>query len=385
MTQAFSAPSTVSSVSVPADGTAATHGKDISAQHQAPEASLSPFVARHLGPTAAEQAAMLAALGYDSLDELMAATVPATIRLQHNLDLPKGLDEAAALAKLKTLASQNQVWRSYLGLGYANTLTPGVIQRNVLENPGWYTQYTPYQPEISQGRLEALLNYQTLITDLTGMEIANASLLDEGTAAAEAMTLAFNARKKKDATTFWVSEACHPQTIDVVRTRAIPLGIEVVVGDHRSFDFSTPVFGVLLQYPATDGAIYDYEAFIAQAHAANALATVAADLISLTLLRPLGNLVRISWWATANGSVCPWAMVAPTPPSLRPATPLPVSCPVVWWAFLKIATVPPPCASRCKPESNTSAAMPPPATSAPPKCCWRSWPACMRSTTGRRA
>jgi len=285
MTQAFSAPITISSLSASANGDKASNGHAI--PDQTP--SLSPFVARHLGPTAAEQAAMLAELGYGSLEDLIAATVPAAIRLRQDLDLPKGLDEAAALAKLKTLASQNQVWRSYLGLGYANTLTPGVIQRNVLENPGWYTQYTPYQPEISQGRLEALLNYQTLITDLTGMEIANASLLDEGTAAAEAMTLAFNARKKKDATTFWVSEACHPQTIDVVRTRAIPLGIDVVVGDHRSFDFATPVFGVLLQYPATDGAIYDYEAFIAQAHGVNALATVAADLLSLTLLRPPGE------------------------------------------------------------------------------------------------
>jgi glycine dehydrogenase len=285
MTQAFSEPITVSSLSASANGEKDANG------HTIPDSTLflSPFVARHLGPTVAEQAVMLAELGYGSLEELIAATVPAAIRLQHPLDLPKGLDEAAALAKLKTLASQNQVWRSYLGLGYANTLTPGIIQRNVLENPGWYTQYTPYQPEISQGRLEALLNYQTLITDLTGMEIANASLLDEGTAAAEAMTLAFNARKKKDVTRFWVSEACHPQTIDVVRTRAIPLGIDVVVGDHQTFDFATPVFGVLLQYPATDGAIYDYEAFIAQAHGVNVLATVAADLLSLTLLRPPGE------------------------------------------------------------------------------------------------
>ncbi|MFQ4140261.1 aminomethyl-transferring glycine dehydrogenase [Nodosilinea sp. PGN35] len=255
----------------------------------APAAPLSPFVARHLGPTADETEAMLAALGYARLDELIDATVPAAIRLPHALKLPQGVDEAAALAQLKTLAAQNQVWRSYLGLGYANTLTPAVIQRNVLENPGWYTQYTPYQPEISQGRLEALLNFQTLVIDLTGMEIANASLLDEGTAAAEAMTLAFNARKQKDAKTFWVSAACHPQTIDVVKTRALPLGIEVVVGDHQAFGFDTPVFGVLLQYPATDGAIYDYADFVTQAHAHHALVTVAADLLSLTLLRPPGE------------------------------------------------------------------------------------------------
>ncbi|HZG37219.1 MAG TPA: aminomethyl-transferring glycine dehydrogenase, partial [Nodosilinea sp.] len=251
--------------------------------------ALSPFVARHLGPTERDTEAMLAALGYASLDELMAATVPEAIRLRQALDLPQGLDETAALAQLKALASQNQVWRSYLGFGYANTITPAVIQRNVLENPGWYTQYTPYQPEIAQGRLEALLNFQTLVSDLTGMEIANASLLDEGTAAAEAMTLAFNARKRKEAKTFWISATCHPQTIDVVRTRALPLGIEVLVGDHRAFDFAIPVFGVLLQYPATDGAIYDYAEFTAQAHDAQALVTVAADLLSLTLLRPPGE------------------------------------------------------------------------------------------------
>ncbi|PZU99642.1 MAG: glycine dehydrogenase (aminomethyl-transferring), partial [Leptolyngbya sp.] len=252
-------------------------------------APLSPFVARHLGPTEGDTQAMLTALGYASLDQLTDATIPAKIRLLQPLNLPQGLDEAAAIAQLKTLANQNQVWRSYLGMGYANTLTPAVIQRNVLENPGWYTQYTPYQPEISQGRLEALLNFQTLVTDLTGMEIANASLLDEGTAAAEAMTLAFNARKQKAAKTLWVSAACHPQTIDVVKTRALPLGIEVIVGDHQTFSFDTPVFGVLLQYPATDGAIYDYEDFVTQAHNHHALVTIAADLLSLTLLRPPGE------------------------------------------------------------------------------------------------
>ncbi|PZV06920.1 MAG: glycine dehydrogenase (aminomethyl-transferring), partial [Leptolyngbya sp.] len=287
MTQLFPETSTASiqGTSTADRSTSASGANGTTAEAQ----SLSPFVARHLGPTAHDTEAMLAALGYASLDELISATVPASICLKQPLNLPEGLDEAAALAQLKTLAARNQVWRSYLGLGYANTLTPPVIQRNVLENPGWYTQYTPYQPEISQGRLEALLNFQTLVSDLTGMEIANASLLDEGTAAAEAMTLAFNARKQKAANTFWVSAACHPQTIDVVKTRALPLGIEVMVGDHRCFSFDTPVFGVLLQYPATDGAIYDYADFTAQAHGAKALVTVAADLLSLTLLRPPGE------------------------------------------------------------------------------------------------
>ncbi|MBD2258486.1 aminomethyl-transferring glycine dehydrogenase [Pseudanabaena sp. FACHB-2040] len=252
--------------------------------------TFSEFVQRHIGPDSAEQQAMLQALGYDSLASLISAAVPANIRLEGPLKLTAGTTEAAALKQLKQIAEQNQVWRSYLGLGYANTLTPPVIQRNILENPGWYTQYTPYQPEISQGRLEALLNFQTLITDLTGLEIANASLLDEGTAAAEAMALSFHARSQKAAKTFWISQACHPQTIDVVKTRAIPLGIDVMVGDHRSFTFDSPVFGVLLQYPATDGAIYDYTNFIQQAHAAGALATVAADLLSLTLLKSPGEL-----------------------------------------------------------------------------------------------
>ncbi|MGF1568542.1 MAG: aminomethyl-transferring glycine dehydrogenase [Nodosilinea sp.] len=261
----------------------------LAAPPPAPAAGFSAFVGRHLGPSATAMAEMLTELGYESIDELIRATVPAGIRLGYDLALAPGLNEVEAIARLREIAAQNQVWRSWIGLGYANTVTPPVIQRNVLENPGWYTQYTPYQPEIAQGRLEALLNFQTLVTDLTAMEIANASLLDEGTAAAEAMTLAFTSRQQKSCKTFWVSAACHPQTIDVVRTRALPLGIEVVVGDHRAFGFEAPVFGVLLQYPATDGAIYDYEDFIAQAHGAGAVATVAADLLSLTLLRPPGE------------------------------------------------------------------------------------------------
>ena len=173
-------------------------------------------------------------------------------------------------------------------MGYANCITPTTIQRNILENPGWYTQYTPYQPEIAQGRLEALLNYQTMIMDLTGMAIANASLLDEGTAAAEAMTMSYGLQKTK-INSFWVSEACHPQTIDVIKTRALPLGIEVIIGDHHSIDFSQPLFGILLQYPASDGAIYDYRETIDLAHQAGVIVTVAADLLSLTLLKPPGE------------------------------------------------------------------------------------------------
>lgn len=250
----------------------------------------SEFVQRHIGPTERDRQAMLQVLGYDSLAALMDAAVPASIRLEAALRLPEGVSEAAALRRLQGIAQQNQVWRSYLGLGYYNTLTPPVIQRNILENPGWYTQYTPYQPEISQGRLEALLNFQTLVSDLTGLEIANASLLDEGTAAAEAMALSFHARKTKTANIFWVAPGCHPQTLDVVKTRAVPLGIEVVVGDPQTVSLDPSVFGVLLQYPATDGAIADYTDLIQRAHAVGALATIAADLLSLTLLKSPGEL-----------------------------------------------------------------------------------------------
>ncbi|MEL7315999.1 MAG: aminomethyl-transferring glycine dehydrogenase [Cyanobacteria bacterium J06559_3] len=258
-------------------------------QAHEPASPVSDFVVRHIGPRQSDIQDMLTVLGYDSVASLMAATVPAGIRFQTALAIGAGLDEQAALSVLRQIANKNQVWRSYLGLGYANTHTPPVIQRNILENPGWYTQYTPYQPEIAQGRLEALLNYQTMVTDLTGLEIANASLLDEGTAAAEAMTLSFNVRKQKAVKTFWVSEACHPQTIAVVQTRAQPLGIEVIVGDHRTFDWETPVFGALLSYPATDGTVYNYSEFASKAHEHKTLLTVVADLLSLTLLQPPGE------------------------------------------------------------------------------------------------
>ncbi len=231
---------------------------------------------------------MLSTLGYESLADLMAAAVPQPIRLGQPLKLPAGQDELAALASLRQIAQQNQVYRSYLGLGYANCITPPVIQRNILENPGWYTQYTPYQPEIAQGRLEALLNFQTLVSDLTGLDIANASLLDEATAAAEAMTLSLGQAKKRRR--FWVSQDCHPQTLAVLQTRAEPLGIEIVMGDHRQAQLDDSIFGLLLQYPASDGAVYDYRPIIDQAHQVGALVTMAADLLSLPLLTPPGEL-----------------------------------------------------------------------------------------------
>ncbi len=246
------------------------------------------FEQRHIGPREAEIQQMLALLGFQSLADLIDQAVPASIRLNRPLQIDNPRSEAEALADLKGIASKNKIYRSFIGMGYANCITPPVIQRNILENPGWYTQYTPYQPEIAQGRLEALLNFQTMVIDLTGLEIANASLLDEATAAAEAMAMSYGLHKGK-ANAFWVSELCHPQTIDVVKTRALPLGIDVIVGDHRTFEFDTPVFGVLLQYPATDGAIFDYQEFVDRAHAAGALVTVAADILSLTLLKPPGE------------------------------------------------------------------------------------------------
>ena len=231
------------------------------------------FQNRHIGPQADEQAAMLATIGRPSLDDLIDATIPSSIRLDRDLELAPGRGEREMLSVLKAQMDQNAVWRSYIGMGYYGTHTPPVIQRNILENPGWYTQYTPYQAEISQGRLEALLNYQTMVADLCGMEIANASLLDEATAAAEAMSMALAAVKRgQTRRKFLVSTACHPQTIALIHTRAEPLGVEIVVGEHADFDFDAEdVFGCLLQYPASDGRIERLRPrFVSTAHAAGA-------------------------------------------------------------------------------------------------------------------
>ncbi|MCA9872748.1 MAG: aminomethyl-transferring glycine dehydrogenase, partial [Anaerolineales bacterium] len=252
------------------------------------------FVKRHIGPRSHDVTKMLDTLGLSSLEELVDQAVPASIRMDGHLNLEPPRSETAVLRELRQLASQNKLFRSFIGMGYTGTVTPSVIQRNVLENPGWYTQYTPYQPEISQGRLEALINFQTMVSDLTGLEIANASLLDEGTAAAEAMTLCQRAMpRKSQANTFFVSELCHPQTIAVVQTRAEPLGIHVVVGNHETYEFVADgpetAFGVLVQYPTTDGDILDYGSFITKAHQHGALAVVAADILSLVLLRAPGE------------------------------------------------------------------------------------------------
>ncbi len=245
------------------------------------------FASRHIGPNEDEARAMLREVGFESLDTLVEAAVPRNIRLDRDLNLPEAKSEMEAVAELRAISKKNRIARSFIGCGYSDCTTPPVIQRNILENPGWYTAYTPYQAELAQGRLEALVNFQTMITDLTALEIANASLLDEATAAAEAMTLCRAVVPNRK--TFFVADNCHPQTIAVVQTRAKPLGIVVEIGDYSRFKFDDTIFGALIQYPATDGAIYDYTDFIKHTHDAGALVVVAADILALTLLKPPGE------------------------------------------------------------------------------------------------
>src|SRR5213595_2008203 len=252
-----------------------------------PGAYLNSFARRHIGPNQEEIDAMLGSVGLENLNALIEAAIPKNIRLNRKLDLPEAKSESEALTELRAIAKKNRVTRSFIGAGYYDCITPPVIQRNVLENPGWYTAYTPYQAELAQGRLEALVNFQTMIVDLTKLDIANASMLDEATAAAEAMTLCH--ASVPDRKIFLVADNCHPQTIEVIRTRAKPLGIDVKVDNYTRFKFDESVFGTLMQYPATDGAIYDYAEFARHAHDAGALVVVAADILALTLLKPPGE------------------------------------------------------------------------------------------------
>ncbi len=247
------------------------------------------FARRHIGPRRREVEEMLEAVGASSLDDLIDQTVPQSIRMIHPLQLGQAMTEDEVIARARQLACKNQIFRSYIGQGYYDCFTPPVIQRNILENPGWYTQYTPYQAEIAQGRLEALLNFQTMVADLTGLPIANASLLDEGTAAAEAMSLCYQVRGDEQRHRFFVSDRCHPQTIDVVRTRAGVVGIEVVVADHLGLELDGSFFGVLVQYPGTEGEVQDYSDYAEQAHQSGALVVAATDLLALVLLAPPGE------------------------------------------------------------------------------------------------
>jgi len=252
------------------------------------------FELRHLGPRDQEVKEMLKTIGVESLDKLIYNTIPSHINLKKALTLPEPMSEYEFSNHIQNLAKKNKLYKSYIGLGYHSTILPAVIQRNIFENPSWYTSYTPYQAEISQGRLEALLNYQTMVTDLTGMEIANSSLLDEGTAAAEAMTMLFNARsrdqKKNEANLFYVSDDVLPQTISILKTRSKPLDIELVFADHKKFEFSPKVFGAIVQYPTKYGQVHDYSEFINKAHLNDTKVIMAADLLSLTVLKSPGEM-----------------------------------------------------------------------------------------------
>lgn len=316
---------------------------------------------------------MLAQVGYGSLDELTAAAVPDVIRNADALDLPGARTEAEVLAELRSLADRNQVLGSMIGLGYYGTFTPPVILRNVMENPAWYTAYTPYQPEISQGRLEALLNFQTMVADLTGLPTSGASLLDEGTAAAEAMALSRRMGKNKKGL-FLVDADALPQTIAVIQTRAEPTGVEVVVADLSAGipdDIAgREINGVLLQYPGASGAVRDLKPIVEQAHELGAVVTVAADLLALTLLTSPVSSVRTSRSGRPSGSAYRWASVARTPDTWPYASSSRAACPAGSWVSPWTRTGTRPTGSPCRRVSSTSAARRRPATSARPRSCW---------------
>jgi glycine dehydrogenase len=315
-----------------------------------------PFEQRHIGPDQEARAKMLAQVGYGSLDELTAAAVPDVIKNADTLDLPGARTEPEVLAELRSLADRNQVLDPMIGLGYYGTFTPPVILRNVMESPAWYTAYTPYQPEISQGRLEALLNFQTMVAELTGLPTSGASLLDEGTAAAEAMALARRVGKVKQGV-FLVDADTLPQTVAVIETRAEPTGVEIVVADLTdgipAEIAERGVFGVLLQYPGASGAVRDIKPVIEQAHELGAIVTVAADLLALTLLT--------SRWASADRTPVSWPCARSSRAASRAA-----SSASPWTRTATRRTGWP-----CRPASSTSAARRPPATSVPLRCCSR--------------
>lgn len=247
------------------------------------------FRDRHIGPNAEERQEMLSFLGYSDIDDLIRDVVPENILRTEKLVLPQPKGEKELLRDLKAIVSKNKIFRSYIGMGYYSAVIPAVIQRNVLENPGWYTAYTPYQAEIAQGRLEALINFQTMITDLTGLDVSNASLLDEGTAAAEAMAMCYQLRADDNGNSFFVSQSVHPQTIEILKTRALPLGIQIVVGSFKTLSPSRDFFGSIVQYPSTDGTIHDYRNFVESMHTTETKVIVATDLMALTLLTPPGE------------------------------------------------------------------------------------------------
>ena len=342
------------------------------------------FVRRHIGPRPGEAAAMLKLLGFPSLEAMVDAAVPKAIRLAQPLNLPAARSEHEVLGALKEIASQNQVCRSFIGMGYYDCITPAVIQRNILENPGWYTQYTPYQAEISQGRLEALLNFQTMVADLTGLDIANASLLDEATAAAEAMTMCH--RLKDGRNIFFVSETCHPQNIEVVQTRARALGIEVVVGAHEQFSVHRKGVrraGAISGYVRRDPRLL--RPLAEKAHAAGALVAVATDLLALTLFKPPGEFGADIAVGSAQRFGVPLGYGGPHAAFLPRATNSNARCRAASSASPRIPAANPRCALRLARASSTSAARKPPATSARRRRCWPTWRPCMPFITARKA
>ena len=335
------------------------------------------FYRRHIGPSTKQQQEMARELGYDSVDALIDRAVPEKIRKRDALDLPPALSEQAALAKLRKYASKNQVVRSCIGTGYYDTFVPSVIQRNVLENPGWYTAYTPYQPEISQGRLEVLLTYQQMVMDLTGMELANASLLDEATAAAEAMTLMQRVNKKNRSNRFLVASDCHPQTIALLKTRAEPLDIYVETVEPEALVEPDDAFGMLVQYPGTFGQVRPLDGLCTAAHARDTLVCVATDLLALTLLKApgpqgadvvVGNSQR---FGVPMGFGGPHAAFFATRDAYKRSVPGRV-------IGVSVDAANRPCVWPCKHGNSISVGRRRPLTSAQRKPCWPSWPPCTR-------
>lgn len=337
---------------------------------------------RHIGPTTAEIAAMLAVIGSESLHGLVDETLPPDIRQEERIDFGTSLTERRVLEHMRGIADKNRLLVSLIGQGYHGTTMPPVIQRNIFENPAWYTAYSPYQPEISQGRLEALLNFQTLVCDLTGLDIANASLLDEATAAAEAMGMASRiARKGK--TAFFVDGECLPQTIAVLKTRAAPLGWTIVVGDPATDLDPAEVFGAIVQYPGVCGAIRDFSEVIARLHEAGAVAVMAADPLALTLLKPPGEMGADIAIGSMQRYGVPMGYGGPHAAYLSTRDAHKRTLPGRLVGVSVDARETGPTASPCRPASSISAVRRRRRTSAPRRCCWRSSPACTRCSTAR--
>ena len=341
-----------------------------------------PFERRHIGPGAQEQQDMLKAVGVDNISTLIDRTIPAQIRLNRELNIAPALSEQEYLNHINELGAKNQVFKSFIGLGYHETIVPSPILRNVLENPGWYTAYTPYQAEIAQGRLEALLNFQTMVIELTGMDIANASLLDEATAAAEAMIMFYNSRSRADIQAgrnkFFIDAAALPQSIDVMTGRALNLGIELVYGDASTFEPDAAFFGVFVQYPNAKGAIQDWSSAIAAWKAAGIQVAVGADIMSLVLLKSPGSMgADVVLGCAQRALVCQWATVARMPHSLPPKKTTNATCQGASSGFLKTPTTTKLCAWHSKPANNTSSAIKPLQIFVQPKLYLLLWLLCM--------